>query len=124
MSPQEWVVGKWKVTKVQGYSESGFENLDEKKFIGKNLIVTGKTIEFKEIKANIKDIEIEKGDTRDIFYSGFNMNPYKLKLPKEITLLTLDHDNSSLYIYNIFMVGSNSLVFEYGGIFFRAIRTK
>lgn len=126
MSFKREIIGKWKVTKVQGYSPNniGFVDINEKTIVGQYLLITDKTIEFKGEKAKIKNIEFETGNTQVIFYHGYNMNPYKLNLPKTITEISIDHDNANVVIYYILMLNKNNIVFDYEGIFFRAVRVK
>ena len=123
MPAEQWMIGKWRVIKVQGYAPT-FESFDERSLIGKYFIIQKDSASFNGKKIAIKSVEVTRENTLESFDFGFRMNPYKLELPKEVTQIKLNYSYTDFHIYYLYISGENSMIFEYNGVFYKAIRSK
>jgi hypothetical protein len=123
MPAEEWVIGKWRVVKIQGYAPSP-DDFNERSLIGKYFVIKKDSMEFNNKRAVIKDIQVRTEDVAKNFDFWFRMNPVALKLPKEVTQIEMSFDEIGFYAAFFYISGKNSLLFEYRGVFYKAIRAK
>jgi hypothetical protein len=118
----QWIIGKWRIVKIQGYAPI-FSNINDKALIGKYLVIKKESMELDNVKVAITNIEVTKENTFENFEYLFRTDPTPLNLPKTVTQIKINYKGPIIYINYIYMLGANSMIFEYQGVFYKAIRS-
>jgi hypothetical protein len=69
MPAEQWMIGKWKVIKIQGYSPPPFAYPEP--FVGKYLVIKKESMEINGKKSILKIIKVTKENTFKSFEEGY-----------------------------------------------------
>jgi hypothetical protein len=119
------LIGNWRVTSLLDAAPIADMTREEakKRVVGKDLIFKKSSITLGADVCQQPILTEAKKKTFDLFYHGYRADPVNLRLPENVTEISVNCKNDS-EVDNFYTARKDRLVFYWHGFFFEAVRVK